>query len=83
MRKFYLFIILSIIISSCSNYTQSDVIEYEPQNIDTITNNDDIVYQLAFIEIKCGIGARKDLGRPTISAKENKNNFMKYLQSLR
>ena len=39
--------------------------------------------QLAFIEIKCGIGARKDLGRPTISARENKNNFMKYLQSVR
>lgn len=49
MKKFYLFIILSIIISSCSNYTQPDVIEYESQNVDTITNND-VVYQPTFIE---------------------------------
>ena len=50
MRKFYLFIVLSIIVSSCSNYTQPDVIEYELQNVDTITNNTDIVYQPTFIE---------------------------------
>lgn len=35
--------------------------------------------ELTFIEIKCGIGAREDLGRPTLSARENKNNFMRYL----
>lgn len=34
---------------------------------------------LCFIEVKCGIGARDDLGRPTVVAVENKNNFMKYL----
>lgn len=32
-----------------------------------------------FIEIKCAQGARKELGRPTVSAKENKENFMKML----
>lgn len=36
--------------------------------------------ELTFVEVKCGIGSRKDLGRPTLSAIENKNNFMKYLE---
>ncbi len=36
--------------------------------------------ELTFIEVKCGIGAREDLGRPTVSARENKDNFMKFLQ---
>ncbi len=34
---------------------------------------------LSFIEVKCAIGARKDLGRPTITAVDNKRQFMKYL----
>ncbi len=37
--------------------------------------------ELSFIEVKCSIGAREDLGRPTTTAVENKNNFMKYLNS--
>ena len=36
--------------------------------------------KLSFIEVKCSIGARDDLGRPTTTAKENKENFMKYLK---
>lgn len=32
-----------------------------------------------FIEIRCAQGSRKELGRPTISARENKENFMKML----
>lgn len=36
---------------------------------------------LSFIEIKSSIGARKDLGRPTTTAIENKENFMDYLNS--
>lgn len=35
--------------------------------------------ELSFVEIKCAIGAHKDLGRPTITALENKQNFMEYL----
>lgn len=31
---------------------------------------------LTLIEAKCAIGARDDLGRPTTTAKENKENFM-------
>ena len=36
---------------------------------------------LSLIEVKCSIGARKDLGRPTTTALENKENFMKYIAS--
>ena len=35
--------------------------------------------ELSFIEVKCAIGARDDLGRPTTTARENKENFMEYL----
>ena len=38
--------------------------------------------ELSFIEIKSSIGARDDLGRPTTSAAENKENFMKFLSSV-
>lgn len=37
---------------------------------------------LSFIEAKCSIGARDNLGRPTTTALENKQNFMEYLNSL-
>lgn len=36
--------------------------------------------ELSFIEVKCSIGAREDLGRPTTTAIENKNGFMEYLK---
>lgn len=35
---------------------------------------------LCFIEVKCEIGARDNLGRPTTTAKENKEKFMEYLK---
>lgn len=38
--------------------------------------------ELTFIEVKCALGAREDLGRPTTTAIENKQNFMGYLQTL-
>ncbi|MBO4865966.1 MAG: phosphonopyruvate decarboxylase [Ruminococcus sp.] len=34
---------------------------------------------LTFIEVKCALGARADLGRPTTTALENKENFMEHL----
>lgn len=34
---------------------------------------------LSLIEVKCAIGARDDLGRPTTTAQENKKAFMEYL----
>ncbi len=39
--------------------------------------------ELSFIEVKCSIGARADLGRPTTTALENKENFMEYLKNLK
>jgi len=37
---------------------------------------------LSMIEVKCSIGAREDLGRPTTTALENKQKFMDYLKEL-
>lgn len=39
--------------------------------------------ELSFIEVKCSIGAREDLGRPTTTAIQNKNSFMDYLKELK
>lgn len=39
--------------------------------------------ELSLIEVKCSIGARADLGRPTTTARENKENFMEYLSTLK
>ena len=38
--------------------------------------------ELMLIEVKCAIGAREDLGRPTTTALENKAHFMEYLETL-
>jgi len=35
--------------------------------------------ELSFIEVKCSIGARNNLGRPTTTTIENKESFMEYL----
>lgn len=37
--------------------------------------------ELSFIEVLCSIGAREDLGRPTTTAIENKENFMEFLKN--
>ncbi len=36
--------------------------------------------ELSLIEVKCSIGAREDLGRPTTTAIENKERFMEYIK---
>lgn len=35
---------------------------------------------LCLIEVKCALGAREDLGRPTTTALENRNAFIEYLE---
>jgi phosphonopyruvate decarboxylase len=35
---------------------------------------------LSFIEIKTAAGAREDLGRPSSAPRENKEQFMKFIQ---
>ncbi len=37
---------------------------------------------LSFLEVKCSIGSREDLGRPTTTARENKEGFMHYLREV-
>lgn len=39
--------------------------------------------ELSLIEVKCSIGARDDLGRPTTTALENKQSFMEYLKTIK
>lgn len=38
--------------------------------------------ELSFIEVKCSIISRENLGRPTTTALENKQKFMEYLKTL-
>lgn len=38
--------------------------------------------ELCMIEVKCSIGARENLGRPTTTALENKQKFMEYIRKL-
>ena len=38
--------------------------------------------ELSLVEIKCSIGARANLGRPTTTAIENKENFIDYIFNL-
>ena len=44
--------------------------------LEKVKNNN----QLSFVEIKSSIGAREDLGRPTTTPIENKNNFMNFIK---
>lgn len=39
--------------------------------------------ELSLVEVKCSIGARDDLGRPTTTALENKVSFMEYLKEIK
>lgn len=38
--------------------------------------------EMSLIEVKCSIGARSDLGRPTTTALKNKEAFMRYLDEV-
>lgn len=53
----------------------------ELDGLDKALNEAKLADMLSFIEVKCAIGAREDLGRPTTTAKENKDNFMNYLKA--
>lgn len=48
-------------------------------DLDKELNNVKNMNKLSFIEVLSSIGARDDLGRPTTTAIENKENFMKFL----
>lgn len=57
---------------SCSTFEELD------RELQDAKNRD----ELSLIEVKCSIGAREDLGRPTTTALENKQNFMEYLETI-
>jgi len=59
------------------NATSVDTFEVLNKELKTAKERD----ELSLIEIKCSIGAREDLGRPTITTSENKKKFMEYLQT--
>ena len=50
------------------------------KDLDTELEKVKSLNELCFIEIMCSIGAREDLGRPTTTALENKENFMEFLK---
>ncbi len=50
------------------------------ENLDVELEAAKLRNELSLIEVKCSIGAREDLGRPTTTARENKKNFVDYLK---
>lgn len=51
-------------------------------DLDRVLHNAKHKSELCFIGVKCSIGAREDLGRPTTTALENKKHFMDYLNHI-
>ena len=52
------------------------------EDLDKELNKAKDMDKLCFIEVLSSIGARDDLGRPTTTAIENKENFMKFLKNM-
>lgn len=72
-------------IAKCCGYKKIWSVETETALLDTlkeITSDIEENHQEGayFLEVKCAQGSRQDLGRPTLSALQNKLNFMKVLQ---
>jgi len=51
-----------------------------PEELDRVLSAAKTSKQLTFIEVKCALGARADLGRPTTTPQENKTEFMAALE---
>ena len=51
-----------------------------PEDLDCALEEAKNADTLSLIEVKCAVGARDDLGRPTTTALDNKISFMKYLK---
>ena len=54
-----------------------------PAKLDDVLRDARARRELSFIEAKCAIGARADLGRPTTAPQENKTAFMAHLKTKR
>lgn len=68
---------LTDIAKSCG-YTHAFYVEHEDELKNTL-NKMKKLNELCFVEVKAAIGARSDLGRPTISARDNVKAFMENL----
>lgn len=53
------------------------------RDLDTALKSAKLQNELSLIEVKCSIGARDNLGRPTTTALENKEKFMYCLSNLK
>ena len=71
---------IAAVARACGYPYTAKVNSYEDldRELETVKSNN----QLSFIELKCSIGARDDLGRPTTSTHDNKAGFMDYLKEL-
>lgn len=54
----------------------------EPEKLDVELKAAKEKKELCFVEVKCAISSRSDLGRPTMSPSEIKKDFMQYLNTL-
>lgn len=54
---------------------------YTEEALDSVLREAKERKALCFIEVKCNIASRKDLGRPVVTPKESKEQFMRYLSS--
>lgn len=70
-----------VAIAKACGYPYAVSVQY-PEALDKELSDAQKRKELSFIEVKCSIGARADLGRPTTTALENKKNFMEYLKTL-
>ena len=69
-----------VIAKACGYDTFERVEDYVA--LDIALNKAKAYKGLHLIEVLSAIGARVNLGRPTSTAKENKKNFMEYLQTI-
>ncbi len=53
-----------------------------PEALDRALAEATCACELSFISVDCSIGARDDLGRPTTTARENKEAFMEYVREI-
>ena len=52
----------------------------DPEGLDKALEAAKAAHQLAFLEVKCALGARDDLGRPATTPQQNKAAFMENLE---
>lgn len=69
------------LLAKACNYTNIYSVD-NFEDLDKVLNIAKNTNELTFIEVKSKIGARENLGRPTIKAIDNKTNFMNYLKEL-